>query len=521
MQKLKSLVQPQFLLWFLLGFHLCGNLLWLYLNNMPPLWDEAGHTRDAVIYYNIFSDVLSGKIDWFYLQEVLHNFYPPLVKVIAGALMLFLYPDIKMAQFVGTLFFLGTLVMTYKLAGYIFNSKYTAFLSAFIFSFYLNVYCRSRSLSLDIALIFFYLSGIYFYLRSNSLEKRRESIIFTIFLICSLLTKIQALIYWLPVALFSLINIFYAHKDSNLFKKRTINSFLVIIISTIFVLPWLFYNWPTLQTYLRLSSITEIDEPSSVYQINYWLYYLKIYISDLATIPGAILSLLGLFYFFKKFQYRSFFLIIIGTIYLLFSFFPHKDDRFIYPILPFIAIVSASFVGVFTKKYAIPFILLFVLYQITLYSTISFGFPWQMQFDIIKRRYNPIKYNYQQAVKVYKDLVYQTDEPLVFLPNYAGFNVNIFTIYTQLQRLTKASFIQSGGRTSFSSIQEVENYLKPYQYFFYTDSDIGVSWLIDLRALQQMQKYIKNRILHKQAEILYSFTAPEGQKIQLVKIIHD
>ena len=134
MQKLKSLVQPQFLLWFLLGFHLCGNLLWLYLNNMPPLWDEAGHTRDAVIYYNIFSDVLSGKIDWFYLQEVLHNFYPPLVKVIAGALMLFLYPDIKMAQFVGTLFFLGTLVMTYKLAGYIFNSKYTAFLSAFIFS---------------------------------------------------------------------------------------------------------------------------------------------------------------------------------------------------------------------------------------------------------------------------------------------------------------------------------------------------------------------------------------------------
>src|SRR3989338_4166339 len=152
---LKKYLQPSYLIFLLIFFHLIANLVWLQLNSTPPPWDEAAHTRGALSYYHIFAELLSGRWQPEYILVTITDPYGPLLKIIAALSMLILYPDVRIAQFIGTLFFVATIYLIYRIGEDEYKSIKIGLTAAFLYSFFAGVVNQSHYLSLDIGLSFF------------------------------------------------------------------------------------------------------------------------------------------------------------------------------------------------------------------------------------------------------------------------------------------------------------------------------------------------------------------------------
>lgn len=506
MERLRVLFQPKYLLLLLILFHLIGNLLWIYLNHVPPLWDEAGHTRGAFRYFNIVLDFLNGRVDWDYALTTIRDPGGPFVKGLTALLMVFLYPDVKLAQFVGTLFFLGSIIVVYELGKFISNNRYVGLMAAFFFSFFLNIYSRSRSLSLDIVLVFLFISGIYFIVKSDFFNKTKESIFFSLILSFSILTKIQAGWYWLLPLAYSLFEALRGYKND--INKRWRHLLYISIISLTLVMPWIIYNFGSIKAYFQIATKPEPGEPTNLSSFVTWLYYLKIIAYDLITIPGFIFLLSGLFFFVKSKKYIFFLTMIVGA-YITFTIFPNKDDRYLYPLVPLMALISGHAYFLLKEHILTVFIfILFAFYQLFLYTSISFGYPFDPSFDIVKQKFNYTKIDYQQLINTLRSKV--VNNTLVVLPNYQTFNFNTITMYAAFYNYRNDNIVQAGGRLKFGSAEELNNYLAAVKYFYYTDSSTGVPWQIDLEALEQMQTYVKKMVMAGKTEVLESFILPEN-----------
>src|SRR3989344_1906104 len=116
-------IQPIDLLLILLFFHLVGNVIWIKLNNAPPAWDEAYNTMRSLDYFHFFEGLFLGKVDVLGFLTAYIDYYGPLVRIITGFLSLIFSPQIKLAQFVATPFFLGTIYLIYLLGSELFKNK--------------------------------------------------------------------------------------------------------------------------------------------------------------------------------------------------------------------------------------------------------------------------------------------------------------------------------------------------------------------------------------------------------------
>ena len=159
-----KIIKPKYLLLALILFHLVGNIVWILLNNSPPRWDEASHTTRAFNYAYFIESLSVGKPNLNLFTKTFSDAYAPLISMITGVLIYFL-PSIKLAQFVGTIFFLLTTISVYLLGKELAKNSWVGLLAATIFSFYQAVYDNSRWLLLDIPLTFFVTLSFYWLLK--------------------------------------------------------------------------------------------------------------------------------------------------------------------------------------------------------------------------------------------------------------------------------------------------------------------------------------------------------------------
>src|SRR3989344_7984076 len=201
-------IQPIDLLLLLLFFHLVGNIIWIKLNNAPPAWDEAYNTMRSLDYTHVLENLLLGKFDMRGFVDAFVDYYGPLVRIMTAIILFLFSPHVKLAQFMATPFFLGTIVLVYMIGKELYKNEWTGLFAAFLFSFYQVMYDNSRWLLLDIPMTFFTLLSVYFFIKSNYFEDRKYTILSFIATMLSVLTKFQGFIYLGFSYLFGLINIF-------------------------------------------------------------------------------------------------------------------------------------------------------------------------------------------------------------------------------------------------------------------------------------------------------------------------
>ena len=131
MLKKLSFKASDFLILLIL-FHLIGNIVWIKLNNAPPPWDQASHTRFSLLFGHFFNKLYSGKIDSNIFSFAFTDNYGPFLRLTTGFLMSLVSLDIKLAQTVGTIFLVLSFIMIYKLSNEIYKNEWVSLLTVFM-----------------------------------------------------------------------------------------------------------------------------------------------------------------------------------------------------------------------------------------------------------------------------------------------------------------------------------------------------------------------------------------------------
>src|SRR3989344_3019632 len=73
------------LLLALCGFHLLANIVWILLSTAPLPWDQAGHTRTAILFADFFKS-----LDLLNIQRFMSisSYYPPFIHIVISFFIL-------------------------------------------------------------------------------------------------------------------------------------------------------------------------------------------------------------------------------------------------------------------------------------------------------------------------------------------------------------------------------------------------------------------------------------------------
>jgi len=503
----KRSIRPMVCLILLLCFHLFGNLIWIKLNQAYPPWDQAYHTLRSFYFLDWFKNLFKGQ---FNLYPFIDS-YGPLVRFTTGFIMFITVPSIKLAQFVNTIFFLLTIVMIFVISRYLFKDDWSALIASFIFSFFLAVYDYSRWLLLDIPLLFFLLVSYFFLLKSQFFSNFKNTFWFFIFTSAVALIKIQGLVY-LIIPL--IIVLFQAFKEKN--HKWLLNLFLGGFIFTCLLSWWLIPNLMNLNNYLQFGIKAEpISDPTNLWQLNTWFHYLKLIIDYLVTPFVFIFFCLFLFYFLKDRKQHGIKLLIIINLafyYLLLSGVPNKDMRYIFPILPWLAIIFGEGFIIFKRTYkiiALVIIFLMVAYNTYFYINLSYGIPFKKgrvkQFntpilgevvyynlsDYPVRQFDPNHWPLLEIITDISNLDNRREKKVLLAVDYEKINNSNLVLLQRMSNIKNIIFDSPPTRGELDKFGGLKSYVIAYDYLVISSADVNPFYLFNKKTLSNLTFYIK------------------------------
>ncbi|MBI5797603.1 glycosyltransferase family 39 protein [Candidatus Woesearchaeota archaeon] len=276
-----------------------------YLFTVKDLW------WDAAVYLSMSKYFLSaGHLGlWEPIRPLLWPF------LLSYAYLLHI-PATLWGEILSTLFSLGCIYLTYKIAEKLFDKK-VAFLSSFLLSFTWIFFFFNARLYTEIPAVFFALAAYYYFLKDKPLETG----------ICAALAFLTKFPEGLIIIIFAL---FWIKSFKKLFFLSV--GFIALLI------PYLTFNYfaygspiATLffaQEFLKYAGIWIFKQP--------WYYYpleiIKQNFLYLFAIPGFYIA-------WRKRRYELALIILASLLY--FSSMAHKEIRFAILFLPFLAILAA------------------------------------------------------------------------------------------------------------------------------------------------------------------------------------
>lgn len=401
----------------LILFHLIANVIWIYLNKVPPGWDQSLH-----IYYSMrYLDYLKRGLENFNLVEFLKisGYYPPLVYFVGAIFALIGGCSYKFILLVGSLFFGLSIYFLYRYAELIFQNKKTAFFSAFFFSFFITIYEQSRYLMLDIPLTAFVLGGLLFLEKSNNFRNKKNTLIFFLFFGLACLTKWYSLVFFAIPMIFKLL---ISIKNKQIKKDSIVNIVLGLLIVSFINLPWYCVNLRTLLNISQMSITPEKADPQTILSLENSFFHLKLIIMFQLSFIGFLFFLFSSYLLAvdKENKRKIFIFVTIIFCYLIFTIIGNKNIRYLFPLMPFFALVMGYGLDRVLrrgKSWTISFASLIIFYYIFSYLILSFGLPVYPRYkktidfpllgwtDIYYLHYYPVRVIFEDNGFKYRELI--------------------------------------------------------------------------------------------------------------------
>jgi 4-amino-4-deoxy-L-arabinose transferase-like glycosyltransferase len=337
--------------------YLCtANILWVFSDTRPPFYDMAYHQTKAIAVYEAAhnNNFASG----FRLIPRLTGFYPPLFHIVV-ALFYALFGISSRVGILSNLPAIAILLVSTYAIGRRLLPPMTAAAGAVLACFYPMLVWISRETLPDYWLTGLVALAMWLLFRTESFSKKTESVIFGIVCGLGMLTK------WTFV-FFLALPVLWAARNN--WRNATISTAIASMVSAY----WYLSRW-RLQSLVNLYSINSADSVAEGDPARFSLQALVFYVRAL---EGSQLFLL------------LFVLFVVGSIFLARRFnslwipivlwviggwgslllFNNKDPRYILPLLPALALISAT---VFYKqRFWIPILLAYLIFQ---HYLVSFG----------------------------------------------------------------------------------------------------------------------------------------------------
>ena len=350
-------------------FHTLAFVAFTNLNKAIPVWDSAGHIATSYLIKDNVGEFIAGEGS---LTSIFKSstYYPPLIQS-TGAVVSFLFGYNHQALLVlGFTFFVLTLFYLNKLIYLLTKSTFLTFSTVAIFSFFPFVFNESRNFHLDIPLVFFSVLTILYFVKSNLLNSKKNTLLFFTFFALAQLTKWYAFTYVLPF-----IICYFAYRIGfstlkNSYKNITTGLGIFLALT----LPWYLYNFNSLVEDASIFSKGEVGDPSIILSVANFAYYPReVMIYGILLVP-SILLVISFLYLLTK-NTRQFLLILVSVLtpFVTFLLIGNKNIRYLVPLAPYFAYVISFFVYHISKRFNRVLLGALLCYQILAFAFLSFN----------------------------------------------------------------------------------------------------------------------------------------------------
>lgn len=351
------------------------NFIWLKIDTRPPHWDFAIHLSNILPYYDFFvkKQIISFITYSNFSPPLSYNYYPPL----SYYLTTFTYRLFGISEDVAVLsltpFLIILIFSIYKIGQTLKNNKLGILMviSLVGMPFLMS---QTREYQLDFPLTAMVSLNLYLFLKTDSFNNRKFSIIFGCVSGLAMLTKWTYLILFIGILIAEHI---FSNRKKYLIQFK--NIIIVLLIILIVSGPWYLSSLSQLKTGFKenISISIEENDPNILSKESFLWYLNSLYIQHL-RFPLSILTIVGFIFLIKNGKkYKKIKqLLLISLFYLLtITMFRNKDARFIEPLMPFFTVII-SFWILELKNLYIRYILIIYLILLCVfnYYSMSFGF---------------------------------------------------------------------------------------------------------------------------------------------------
>lgn len=280
----------------------------------------------GLLYFLVMNRILgsfSGDLQWLIR-------YPPISAILSSfELGLFGYQEWAL-RLVPMLFYVLSGVYFYKLVR-LYRSKISSFLGALFLLFFPSYFYYGHTNYLESGLVFFILISSYYFLRSIKENNQDYAFVAFFFLSTGFLYK-QPTIFLFPVFYFIiLINNFKDIKNKKF--SKLVYYIKMTLISLVPILPWIFIEY-----IYGIRGITL--QFSKLFSFNMFNYIVSL--PNMITIPLFVLFIFGVFYFIRFIDNLGWYALgLFSIFYVIFSLETASGaTRLVIPYLPAVAIFA-------------------------------------------------------------------------------------------------------------------------------------------------------------------------------------
>jgi len=333
------------LLLFLIIFHVLFFSIFHILNKSYQTWDSAGHIGLSYRMAQETERFLSGAEGASFKSILkISNYYPPFVQLI-GSFISLVFGYKSMFLLLETLiFFILSIIFTYKITFLFTKDKKTSFLTAIIYSLFPQIIDQSHYFHLDLPLTALILMSVYYLCTSDNFKKLWRTLLFFIFFSFIQLTKWTGFVFLVVPVVIALYQAFIRQSTTvdKVNKIKIIRNVIVgFVVFLIFVIPWYYINWVELVSQVKIFSGGESDDPTNLWQSI--LYYPSNSISHQIMFLPFVLVVISIIYQLKNNWKRELILLVNILIpWLLFVFISNKNLRYTLPLTPLLAYLIAD-----------------------------------------------------------------------------------------------------------------------------------------------------------------------------------
>jgi dolichyl-phosphate-mannose-protein mannosyltransferase/tetratricopeptide repeat protein len=354
MPRFKQSILYPVLLTLLILFHLGSNYIWIRSDESLPKHDENEYFIKSLTCYRILTTPGADK-----LSRLLHaepKVRPHLFSLSAAPFYLIGGESYDIACLSNSIFLILLLVTIYRTGRRLYGRP-TGFWAAFILSFYPFVTRFSRLYWSEICLMAFFSLSLYLLLKTNAFRSRKYSCWLGFAIGLGMLAKQQYLALMLtPILIEGVRGLFFTDREDlpeasgpskiRLHSYPLCNLILCILIGAVITIPYYLLSFRALSTKFLYGITGGAWNPTeSVFSLKSLLWYL-----------GHIQRQVSLFFFLllipaviwaglSRERMTRLLAITFFAGYLILSFYPGKDARYISTLLPLTALFIAAAVN--------------------------------------------------------------------------------------------------------------------------------------------------------------------------------
>lgn len=296
-------------------------------------WDEMSHLRGGqLLAQGRFRDYATG-----------YGYYPPLYDLVTSGYFQILGISAEVARLAAATFMLLSVWLVFEFTYSIHDAK-TALIASVLLAAMPGLFWVSKFAMLESSLIFFFTLTLFFFLSWIQSDRNRVLILSALALGLGFLAKYQILV----AGIVMIAAILFLCKDR--LRVRFSKFVWLVLVAILIVVPWLLIIGVGKGNDL-IYAITAGGEDRIGYSLRFpqpvfylvemtWPYNN----THPIFLPLFIFGLLGLgLWAYHRKTAEKFFLIWFIVVYVLFTFIPNRQWRYVVPLFPILAISAASF----------------------------------------------------------------------------------------------------------------------------------------------------------------------------------